>query len=245
MPDSKREVRVAVDTWPEADLDLRAASDGGMTFTGYAAVFNSRSEDLGGFRETIAPGAFTRTLQRDTRSIRMFLNHNSDVVLASTRAGTLRLAEDAKGLAVTADLPDTTAGNDLATLLRRGDVNSMSFGFQVVKDSWTDAKGNPAPAWEGAQRTLEEVRLFEVSAVTGWPAYPATSAAVRSLAEMVGEDEQALADAAQALFTRDAVLSDAQRDLLMRAINARHPSSVVTATVAEFRQRFALAHGLS
>lgn len=219
-----------------ADLEIRAEGDG-MTFQGYAAVFNSDSEDLGGFRERIQPGAFTRTLKRD-RNIRMFLNHNTDTLLATTGAGTLRLSEDEKGLAVSADLPDTTAGRDLATLLRRGDVNSMSFGFQVVKDEW---------AQDDTQRTLREVRLFEVSPITGWPAYPATTAAVRSLTDVAARllaDPAALA-AAVAKLSNGEPLTMAERDLLSDVIDdlAGMPDGDMAMDsfplLAEMRARFA------
>ena len=155
------------------EFELRNALEGdGMAFTGYAAVFNSPSEPLP-FIERIAPGAFARSL--DSRNeIKMFVNHDTTRVLASKRAGTLRLSEDSHGLRVEADLPPTTDGKDLAILMRRGDVDSMSFGFSVPSggDTWSP---------DGATRELREVRLHEVSIVTAFPAYAATSAAVRSL----------------------------------------------------------------
>ena len=152
-------------------LEVRESDDGGMTFSGYAAVFASPSEPLP-FTETIRSGAFKRSLQSG-REVRMFRNHNTDDVLGSTRAGTLRLSEDARGLSVQADLPDTSVGRDLAVLMRRGDVHSMSFGFSVPRggDAWSD---------DGQTRELREVILHEVSVVTGFPAYTATTAAVRS-----------------------------------------------------------------
>lgn len=207
-----REVRVAVDTWPLADMEIRAEGDG-MTFRGYAAVFNSWSEDLGGFREQIAPGAFTRSLKRD-RNLRMFLNHNSDSLLATTRAKTLTLTEDDKGLLAEASLPDTSLGRDTAELLRRGDIDSMSFGFMV------DPKGQK---WseDGAERTLTEIRLFEVSPVTGWPAYPATSASVRELAEAIEVAPDELAAAFAVLRTTDGKLTEDQHRLLVAAVNSR------------------------
>lgn len=212
-----REVRVAIDTWPLADMEIRAEGDG-MTFRGYAAVFNSWSEDLGGFREQIAPGAFARSLKRD-RNLRMFLNHNSDHLLATTRAKTLTLSEDDKGLLAEAHLPDTSIGRDTAELLRRGDIDSMSFGFQV------DQKGQK---WseDGSERTLTEVRLFEVSPVTGWPAYPATSASVRDLAEIIDAEPDDLAAAFGVLRDPEARLSRAQASLLTKLINARSDAPV-------------------
>jgi HK97 family phage prohead protease len=143
-----------------------------MAFSGYAAVFNSDSEPLP-FTERILPGAFRKSL-RSRNNVRMYLNHDSSMLLATTRAKTLRLEEDERGLKVDADLPDTTVGRDLSTLIKRGDVDSMSFGFSVPArgDQWSN---------DGNVRELKEVKLYEVSVVTGFPAYAATSASVRSL----------------------------------------------------------------
>ena len=139
-----------------------------MRFRGYAAVFDSPSEPLP-FIETIRPGAFTRSLNSG-REVRMFLNHNSDQVLGSTRSGTLQLTEDERGLLVEAQLPPTTAGRDLSILMQRGDVHSMSFGFAVPTDgdSWSQDRSS---------RELREVILHEVSVVSGFPAYPDTAGA--------------------------------------------------------------------
>jgi HK97 family phage prohead protease len=223
-----REVRVAVDSWPTADLEIRAEGDG-MTFSGYAAVFNSWSEDMYGFREKIEPGAFARSLKRD-RNLRMFLNHNSDNVLATTKARTLSLSEDTKGLHVEAQLPDTQAGRDLSTLMKRGDVDSMSFGFQAIRDAWNE---------DLTERTLLEVRLFEVSPVTGWPAYPATTAMVRHLAEELDEAVEPLQAAFRVLADENGRLTVEQRDLLLRAINVRTDAPLVAPTLATYRAKFA------
>jgi hypothetical protein len=172
------------------EFELREAPSGnGMSFTGYAAVFNSDSEPLP-FIERIAPGAFSKSL-RSRNNIRMYMNHDSSMLLATTRAKTLRLQEDSKGLLVDADLPDTTVGRDLSVLMQRKDVDSMSFGFTVPAggDRWSD---------DGMTRELKQIRLFEVSVVTGFPAYTATSASVRSLdalATRTGIDADQLAAA--------------------------------------------------
>lgn len=173
------------------NFEIREALDGnGMTFTGYAAVFNSPSEPLP-FREKIAPGAFRRSL-RARNDIKLLWNHDSGIVLGSTRAGTLRLEEDSVGLRVSADLPDTQAGRDAAYLIRRGDIDSMSFGFSVPPggDEWSA---------DGSERTLNSVRLLEAS-VVAFPAYSATagSTSVRGLdavAQRANVDADALADA--------------------------------------------------
>ena len=158
-----------------SEFEVRSTTDDDsdyMSFRGYAAVFNSPSQPLP-FTETVLPGAFKKSLN-SRNNVRMYLNHDSSMLLATTRAGTLRLQEDAKGLLVDADLPPTTVGRDLSILMQRGDVDSMSFGFSVPRggDKYND---------DGTVRELKEVRLYEVSVVTGFPAYEATSASVRSL----------------------------------------------------------------
>jgi HK97 family phage prohead protease len=194
------------------DFEVRQGPAGdGMSFSGYAAVFNSDSEPLP-FIERIAPGAFRKSL-KSRNNIRMYLNHDSSMLLATSRAKTLRLMEDERGLKVEADLPDTTIGRDLSTLIKRGDVDSMSFGFSVPPkgDSWSD---------DGSVRELKEVRLYEVSVVTGFPAYQATTASVRSLdmlAERTANDADKLADAITVLEA-GSELSDEQSALLMDVV---------------------------
>lgn len=195
------------------DFELRAAGDG-MSFSGYAAVFDSESQPLP-FTETIAPGAFSKSL-RSRNNVRMLLNHDTSRVLGTTRSKTLRLAEDSKGLLVEADLPDTTYGRDLSVSMRRGDVDSMSFGFSVPRggDSWSE---------DGSRRTLREVRLHEVSVVT-FPAYEATSAHVRQLRGLAvrsDQDEAALSAALDALVS--GALTSEQADLLRSVLDTAAP----------------------
>lgn len=204
------EVRT-IDTEP---IELRAAADGdGMTFAGFAARYDVPSLPLP-FVERIAPGAFTRTL-RSRNDIRMYVNHDDTMVLGSTRAKTLRLEDRTEGLYVEADLPETSYGRDLSTLIERGDVRTMSFGFSTVKDAWND---------NGTERTLREVRLHEVSVVTGVAAYPQTSASVRNLrliAKRTQIDADALTDAIVALEAGE-TLDDAQADLLRTVVDRAH-----------------------
>jgi HK97 family phage prohead protease len=230
--DTIREFRVASETWPEADFEIRTSGNG-LTFSGYAAVFDSPSDDLGGFRETIAPGAFTRTLAEKGRSkrspIKMFLNHDWNIVLASTFGPepTLRLTEDSRGLLVDADLPDNEWGRPVRDAVVRGDISSMSFGFNVVKDEWGENR---------SERRVNEVKLWEVSPVTAWPAYPATSASVRRLAQLTDTPDDDLEAAVRVLFSEDE-LDDTQHALLLRAINARFHSPVVSQEDADLRAR--------
>jgi len=168
----EREVRV-IGTGLEVEERAAGTPDSEpVRFSGYAAVFNSPSERLwdrsrGEFTELIQPGAFHRTLGLNN-DVRMYVNHNSDQVLASTRSMTLNLSEDSRGLRVEAELPNTTYANDLAELMRSGVVDSMSFGFTVPEGGDT---------WQGDTRTLSEIALHEVSVVTGHPAYPETAGA--------------------------------------------------------------------
>lgn len=201
-----------------SDFELRANESGdGMSFTGYAAVFNSPSEPLP-FIETIAPGAFARSLKA-RNNIRMYMNHDSSMLLATTRAKTLRLQEDSKGLLASADLPETSVGKDLSILMKRGDVTSMSFGFTVPSggDRWSE---------DGMNRELRQIKLFEVSVVTGFPAYSATSAQVRSfdaLATRTGVDADRLADAILVLESGQ-TLSPDQGALLRETVAKLEPT---------------------
>jgi HK97 family phage prohead protease len=140
---------------------------------GYAARFNSLSEDLGGFREVIAPGAFSGSLADASIEVKALFNHDPNLVLGSTSARTLALSEDENGLHVEIVPPDTTTGRDVAALVARGDVNKMSFGFRTILDNWKVESGQVV-------RTLLDVQVFDVSPVT-YPAYPETEIGVRDL----------------------------------------------------------------
>lgn len=152
-------------------VERRSNGKSPPTLTGYAAVFNSLSEDLGGFREKIAPGAFLRSLVHgaDPRGL---LNHDPSWILARKSAGTLRVWETAKGLKIEIDPPATALGHHVFEAVRRGDITGMSFGFRVHNDSWEQTNDRTI-------RTLWEVELLDVSVVT-FPAYPATEVEVDS-----------------------------------------------------------------
>jgi len=153
-------------------FEIRAGDDGQEVLAGYAAPFNQLSVMLWGFRERIRPGAFSGSLNGDVRAL---WQHDSAAVLGRTRAGTLRLSEDDVGLAFELEPPDTQIGRDAMTLIRRGDVDQMSFGFNVLPDGseWSESDDGVLI------RTLTNVTLMEISPVT-WAAYPQTSVNVRS-----------------------------------------------------------------
>lgn len=155
-------------------LKIEARADGKRRIVGHAAVFNQLSEDLGGFREQIAPGAFAEAIKND--DVRALYNHNPDHVLGRNLAKTLKLEEDARGLAIEIDPPDTQVARDLIVSLERGDVNQMSFGFSVRPNGQNWAQNDAGESI----RTLTRVRLWDVSPVA-FPAYPSTDVGVREL----------------------------------------------------------------
>lgn len=172
-------------------VERRADEGGKITVAGYAAVFGEVADIGGWFHEVIARGAFTNTLL--TADPRAYYDHNTGRVLGRRSAGTLRLAEDEKGLAVEIDLPDTSDGRDVAALIERGDVSGMSIGFRVLRQEWDETV---APE----KRTILEVELYEVSIVS-MPAYDGTSIALRSRDDARKERRRANFDAA-AMRTR-------------------------------------------
>lgn len=160
-------------------IEIRATEEK-RQMTGYAAVFNSDSVDFGWFKEQIAPGAFSRSIKEKV-NVRALVDHDTGKVIASTKAKTLSVREDDKGLFVDLEPANTTHGNDILELVKRGDVDAMSFGFRVIEDKWETRDGKDF-------RTLIDVDLMEVS-IVAMPAYPATSISARS-AEKVWEEHQ-------------------------------------------------------
>ena len=162
------------------DLELRMDGDNPVV-VGYGAVFNSMSNDLGGFREYIGSEAFEGRLEDD---VRFLINHDG-MPLARTTNGTLRLSVDERGLKYEAKLnPNVSTSRDLMELLKDGTINQSSFAFIVEDDSWEMKDGMNV-------RTINKVsRLYDVSAVT-YPAYneASSSVALRSMQEWQEKEE--------------------------------------------------------
>jgi HK97 family phage prohead protease len=152
--------------------DLRAISPGKLA--GYAAVYNSQSQDLGGFVERILPGAFKRSLTKPD-NIRALLEHDQQRLLGRVGSRTLSLNEDTKGLYFEITLPDTSYARDLGVLVERGDISGCSFGFRVPDggDHWDMRSGQ-------LTRDLLLVDLHEIT-ITSNPAYLDTTVAKRSM----------------------------------------------------------------
>lgn len=171
MPEKQKKDEIERRCFPVSEFRAIEDEKGLRHIVGYAAVFNSMSEEMWGFREKIAPGCFSKTIQED--DIRALWNHDSNHVLGRNKSGTLSLSEDLKGLKIDILPPDAQWARDLMTSIDRGDIDQMSFGFKTV-----------AQLWEGEYpdevRTLVEVKLYDVSPVT-FPAYPDTEVGLRSL----------------------------------------------------------------
>ena len=152
---------------------LRATkrSNGGVKIGGLAIPVGQWSEDLGGFREQILPGAFKTSIETD--DIRSLFNHDSNFVLGRKSAGTLRLSEDERGISYEVDAPNTTWAKDLAESIKRGDIRENSFAMFVTDDIWEERDG-------GMWRTVRVAQLKEIGPQP-FAAYPQSDVAVRSI----------------------------------------------------------------
>ena len=156
------EVRKSSVVKEQREFRMENAEQNGNTIRGYAAVYNSDSEWMGGFYEQIERGAFDDVMNDDVRA---YFNHDENLLLGRVSSGTLRIGTDARGLFYEVDLPKTTYANDLAELMKRGDVNQSSFAFLIDADRWEQRDGK-------TYRIIEKVsRLLDVSPVAQ-PAYP-------------------------------------------------------------------------
>ncbi|TCP43940.1 HK97 family phage prohead protease [Rhodovulum marinum] len=169
MTKQEREVRAGL------PIEVREAGEAeadAVRVSGYAAVFSEPAMIGDFFEEVIAPGAFAEALKRGDDTV--FLVNHRDLPLARTSSGTLRLAEDARGLRVESELdPDDPDVKRIVPKMKRGDLSKMSFAFRAVREEWDDSGEVP-------RRTIHEVELFDVSIVTE-PAYSGTEIGLRSL----------------------------------------------------------------
>lgn len=197
------------------DFECRAEDGKPQHASGYAAVFNSDSHDLGGFVEVIEPGAFTRSLTAASAgSLNIFAlwAHDNAQPLGSTKSGKLTLAEDARGLSFGLDTKRFTPAQ--LDALSDGELR-MSFGFTVRDQEWKELDDGTI------LRTLKEVDLSEVSFVIN-PAYPDTSAAKRGLDKWQEDRSVTLSDALGNLTEKVVVnLTELRRRALEASLKAR------------------------
>lgn len=161
-------------------VEARSAEGGKRTIGGYAAKFNKFSQNLGGFREVLMPGVFSRQETQgwpgfDGSGVMARYNHDDDALLGTTGSGSLRLNIDHNGLAYEVDLLDDALSERVYKLVQRGDVAKSSFAFIADDDDWdVDESGFPI-------RSVLQARLGDVAPVNS-PAYLDTSTGLRSLA---------------------------------------------------------------
>ena len=157
--------------------------DGKTRIVGHGAVYNIRSLDLGGFIEVVKPGAFKKSLESG-KEIKSFFNHDPNMVLGTTTAGTLSVVDESAGLRYEIDPPETTYANDLVVSMKRGDIKGSSFSFRTISDNWYMDGGQ-------LMRELIEAELFELGPVTD-PAYPASDSHVRNILAASGIEYDSL-----------------------------------------------------
>lgn len=205
--------------------NIRADEEEG-SITGHAAVFDKLSVPLWGFREKIEKGAFANTIKEE--DVRALWNHDSNYVLGRNRSGTLTLKEDDQGLLVSIEPPDAQWARDFMASIKRGDVDQMSFGFDVVTDEWDRSDK------DNIIRTLKEVKLWDVSPVA-FPAYPQTDVQARS--EVFADSGLNFEALSGVLFRlqRGLDLTDLDRDIINNTVEVL--TSHVAASDDDGRQR--------
>ena len=173
--------------------------DGQEVVVGYGSIWNSRSENLGGFYEYISPDAISQETI-DKSDVRALINHDPNLVLARSTAGNLTLSVDEKGLRYEFSIPETSYGKDLAINMKNGNINQSSFAFTVGADEWsTDEEGNDI-------RTITSIeKLYDVSPVT----YPAYSQA---------ESDLVVAQRALAMYKENKEIKEEETDLVARSL---------------------------
>lgn len=161
------------------DLDIEVRDDNGSPkIVGHGLVYNSPSYDLGGFREIVAPGAASKSLNRRGAVVMSFFNHDPSHPLGRTDNKTLTISEDERGIVYEVEPPDTQWARDLMTSIKRKDIRGSSFTFRTIKDRWEEQSGIQV-------RTLLEIDVFEMGPVT-MPAYGKADAQVRAMLEARG-----------------------------------------------------------
>lgn len=200
-------------------VEVRAADSERRTIGGYAAKFHKRSRDLGGFVEQIDSRFFNKSRGDGWPGVLARYNHDDNMLLGTSDAGTLRLSVDSVGLAYEVDVPRHR--EDVYELVSRGDVRKSSFAFVAYEDDWSETEeGYPL-------RTLISGRLIDVAPVNT-PAYPDTSTGLRSLAERVGADFEEIRRLAKARELHKVLKRPVTVIDLGSAVNARSEDSAVS-----------------
>jgi uncharacterized protein len=172
-------------------LEIREASEENEKRTISGSIkYNTESAEMRDwwgdtFVEEIAEGAFDESLK--VRDVVGLWSHDTSQVLGNTKSGTLRIENTKKELRFELDIPNTSVGNDAWELIKRGDVDGVSFGMKVTKDKWSSENRDGKKIYK---RTILNAELYEISPVA-FPAYPANEVSVRSLDEYREQQKRA------------------------------------------------------
>ena len=182
---------------------IEKREDGKEVVIGYGSVFNSRSENLGGFYEYIDANAITNDTIKNS-DVRALINHDPNLILARSKngEGNLKLSIDERGLRYEYEMPDLSYARDLSINLKNGNISQSSFAFTIASngEQWdTDKEGRDI-------RTITKIdRLFDISSVT-YPAYPDASS------------DLVVAQRSLSLYKENKEKKEEENDLVMRSL---------------------------
>lgn len=175
-------------------LETREGEDGGARILSGSIKFGQESQTMrdywgDSFIEVIADGAFNESLK--ARDVVGLWSHDTSQVLGNSKSGTLRITNTQDELRFELDIPNTSVGNDAWELIKRGDVDGVSFGMKVQKDKWSSEDREGTKIYK---RTILEADLYEISPVA-FPAYPSNEVTARSLEDFKEQELQAVKQA--------------------------------------------------
>ena len=238
------------DLWADNPLQVREADGGGLTLDGFALRFGTHSLPLsvmqiaepesraafakfrsGRFREVAHEGSTKRTLNNNPDLTLRYQHNMLTLPLGRTTAGTMTVSEEGGGLRVQADLPDNEWGRPVRDSVRRGDITGMSVRFGSVEEEWKTE--SLADGWKGPVRHLHQIKLGGEISLVDFPAFTATSAAIRALADDLDVEPDELDAAFAVLREPEAKLSPEQKDLLVAAVNARTDAPLIDKGAAD------------
>ena len=165
-----------------AHIETRESTDGAPMLVGYASTYDDPydigPQDDWGWREIIAPSAAAKSI-RERDDVYLFFDHDG-LPLASTKDGTLELSEDARGLRSVGTIDaGSPYSMEVYRRVQRGQLDRMSFAFQVMRERWEDDDGNEMSWMEAPVRRITEVKLYDTSVVS-FPANPSTTVSTHS-----------------------------------------------------------------
>lgn len=172
-------------------LEIREADgeNSKRTITG-SIKYNTESAEMRDFWDDVFVEEIDKEAFKDSlasRNVVALWSHDTSQVLGNTKSGTLRLTNMETELRFELDIPNTSAGNDAWELIKRGDVDGVSFGMRVLKSKWSSEKRGERRIYK---RQILNAELYEISPVA-FPAYPANQVSARGLEEFKASEQRA------------------------------------------------------